>query len=434
MKNILFLLFITLCWACDNEVSTVGDELIRRDSYIETRTYRIPTSTVKLDSFPTSTGYTSSTLKALLIGRTKDPITGETVATPYFELVPSGGTRVDNAYVYDSITFNAVFNKTVWGDTTDLQHFYVYRLSEIADLDPETDLMYNNDTVPCFDEPIGTYATWAMQERLGRFQIRLNDSLGVDLFNKLRDGDFQVQKDIDFIRYFSGVALVSDPSNTCILGINPSPDSLGIKLHFHSATSDLTYSFNKSSNYSQYTFMNLTNYADGTPYEALKDQSDNLDFADAKRDDAVFGQTVTQGISGYMIKLRLPIAPAGDKYKTIVKAEIELHPQQYINMYYPLPTVVNMYKSDGRNNPLTAVTNAAGAAVTGRLVMKPNRPGEETYVLNITDYYNTLCQQTDADRKNDIIISMPLSEMHSNFARLTVDENPTLKVYYAQYE
>ena len=434
MRNILFFFLICLCGACNNDVTSIGEDLINNESYVEIKTYKIPTSTVKLDSFPTSTGYSSSTLKGLLAGRANDPITGVTITTPYFEIVPSGGSRVENTYIYDSITFNAVFNKTIWGDTTTLQQFHLYQLKATPTLNPDDDLIYNNATVPHEAEPLGSYTTWPTQERLKKFQFRLNDEVGRDLFDKLRQNDYVVQNDLDFIRYFKGPTLMADPSNTCIFGLSPAADSIGIKIHFHSSTGDLTYSFNKSKNYNQYTFMNIVNNAAGTPYAALTKQSENLPFAAAKRPNAVDGQTVTQGLSGYMIKMKLPIAPAGNKYQTIVKAEIELHPQQFVTTYYPLPKTIYFYKSDVSNKALSTVTNIAGNAVTGSLVYKPNKPGYETYIINITDFYNSLCQRTDAEQNNEVLVSIPLTEMHSSFTRLTVDEVPVLKVYYAQYE
>lgn len=435
MKNIILSLFVALCWCCTNDVTSIGEDLISNDTYVETKIFPIPTSTVKLDSFPTSTGYSGSTVNNLLIGQADDPITGKTSAIPYFEIVPSGGSKVSSSvHIYDSITFNAVYSGTTWGDTTTLQTYYLYQLTELPQLDPDDDLIYNIATVPYHPEPLGTYKIRPIRERLVKFQFRLNDELGRMLFSKLSHNDYQVQNEWEFINYFKGLTLKPDPLNTCILGISAIPDSLGIKIHFHDAANDLTYSFNKSSSYNRYTFTGIVNNASGTPYAALTDQNENLPFADAKRANAQDGQTVTQGLSGYMIKMKLPIAPADDKYQTIVKAEIELHPQQFVSRYFPLPRNLTLYRSDGGNRPLSTVTDAAGQAITGTLVYKPNRPGEETYILNITDFYNSLVQRTDAAENNDVIVSIPLSEMNSNFNRLTVDEIPVLKVYYAQYE
>lgn len=435
MKNIVLSLFVALCWCCTNDVTSIGEDLIPNDTYVEAKTFSIPTSTVKLDSFPTSMGYMGSTVNNLLIGQADDPITGKTFTVPYFEIVPSGGTKVSSSvHIYDSITFNAAYNRTVWGDTTMLQTYHLYQLTELPTLNPDDDLIYNNTTIPHKAAPLGSYTTWPTLEKLVKFQFRLNDELGRELFRKLSQNDYQIQDDWEFITYFKGLTLVPDPLNTCILGISANPDSLGIKIHFHDAANDLTYSFNKSASYNRYTFMNIVNNASGTPYSILTDQNKNLSFADAKRSNAEDGQTVTQGLSGYMIKMKLPIAPAEDKYQTIVKAEIELHPQQFISRYFPMPRTLYLYRSDRGNRPLSAVTDASGKAVTGTLVYKPNRPGDETYIINITDFYNSLIKQTDAAENNDVIVSIPLSEMNSNFNRLAVDENPVLKVYYAQYE
>lgn len=436
MKNIIFFFLVALCWSCNNDVTSIGEDLIDNESYVEIKTLQITnTSTVKLDSFPTSTGSTTI-LENLLAGKVEDPISGTTTVTPYFEIVPSGGTKViGNIHTYDSLTFDAVFNGQSWGDTTQLQIYHLYQLQHTPELDPEDDLIYNNETVVHHPEPLGSYKTRAERERLKRFRFRLSDEVGRDLFNKLRTSDPVLDDDFDFIRYFKGLVLMPDPNNSCILGFSSNPDSIGLTLHFHNASTELSYKFNKSRTYNKYTFMNMVNNAAGTPYANLENQDENLLFNEAVRPNAPFGQTISQGLSGYMIKMRLPIAPAGDKYKTIVKATIELHPQLYTTRgNYHRPQTIYVYKSNERNEPLSTITNAAGKAVTGTLQQVYNRPEEDKYVINITDYYNTLCQNTDAQNDNYVIVSISLSEMNSSFNRIVIDEVPVLKVYYAQYE
>lgn len=192
--------------------------------------------------------------------------------------------------------------------------------------------------------------------------------------------------------------------------------------------------FAKSTEFNRYTFMHITNDAAGTPYSVLTNQMQNLSFQDAAWGNAASGQTLTQGLTGFMIKMELPIAPAGEKYRTIVKAEIELQPEQYANLEFSLPSIINLYQSDSENKVITPILDAAGNAVSGVLYYNINTPEKNKYVINITDYYNNLCLTPNALENNKVIVSVPVNGMGTSYNRLTVDRIPVLKVYYAKYE
>ena len=97
MKNFSFIFCLILCWACNNDVTSIGQDLLNDDSYVELVKYNIEnSSTIKLDSFPTSTAKTGSELYNLIVGAIKDPVTGFTNAQPYFSLVPAGGDPINS--------------------------------------------------------------------------------------------------------------------------------------------------------------------------------------------------------------------------------------------------------------------------------------------------------------------------------------------------
>ncbi len=435
MKNFSFIFCLILCWACNNDVTSIGQDLINDDSYVELVKYNIESSsTIKLDSFPTSTGKTGSELANLIVGAVEDPVTGFTTAQPYFSLVPSGGDPINTIHNFDSITFNIRYNGQIWGDTTQIQTFYLHQLTRLPVLHEQNDLLYNTTVTPYNPTPLGSYRILPHRRNLDKFRIRLDDELGRELFDKVKYNDEYIKRPHYFIQYFNGVTLIPDNGNTCIFGFASAADSISIQLHFHDAETERIYKFSPSSAYSEYTYEKLHNDAAGTPYAALTSQTEALSFYDAVRPTASYGQLVTQGLSGYAIKMRLPIAPAGDKYKTIIKAEIELRPQAGSYKEIKLPEALYLYQSNADNDLVASITNADGNAITGKLVREENRPEEERFVINITDYYNYLCQSNDADSKNYIIVSVPADMMSGSFNRLTVDRIPVLNIYYARYE
>lgn len=435
MKNLSFIFCLMLCWACNNDVTSIGQDLINDDSYVELVRYNIETSaTIKLDSFPTSTAKTGASLNNLIVGSITDPITGLTTAKPYFSIVPSGGSTISRIHNYDSITFNLNYNGQIWGDTNEIQTFRLYQLSELPVLDPQNDLLYNITVTPYNPEPLGYYRTLAWSQNLKNFRMRLDDEIGKDLFEKVLYGDEIIKNPHYFIQYFKGLTLVPDPDNTCIFGFSSVADSVSVQLHFHDAENQFVYKFTPSSAYSEYTYENLQNNASGTPYAAITKQNEGLSFYNAANDNASYGQIVTQGLSGYAIKMRLPIAPAGDKYRTIVKAEISLRPQPRSYNEIKLPEVVYLYQSNPQNDLISTINKPDGSAITGRLYREENKPENERFIINITDYYNALCQSADADSRNYVIISIPADQMSNSFNRLTVDRIPVLNIYYARYE
>ena len=111
MKNFSFIFCLILCWACNNDVTSIGQDLLNDDSYVELVKYNIEnSSTIKLDSFPTSTAKTGSELYNLIVGAIKDPVTGFTNAQPYFSLVPPAETR--SIRFTDSIPLPLISNTT----------------------------------------------------------------------------------------------------------------------------------------------------------------------------------------------------------------------------------------------------------------------------------------------------------------------------------
>ena len=90
MRIFFIAFFLLSLYACDNDLTTIGDNLIPNDHYVEvTRFILDETSTIKLDSFPTSSMSTTSTFQ-LTMGRVEDDFTGITKATPYFQISPNG--------------------------------------------------------------------------------------------------------------------------------------------------------------------------------------------------------------------------------------------------------------------------------------------------------------------------------------------------------
>ena len=314
----------------------------------------LPAQTIKRDFFPTSSP------RLLLTGRTDEKFTGVTFAHSYFTLSPSSpsGVKVGAGCVYDSLTFFARFGGTVWGDTTVLQRFSLYRLKELPPQAP----VFNTAFVPYGTEPLGSVQ---FEKRVARplFRFRLDDALGQELFGMLAAGSSVVRDAAEFREYLKGLVLNPDPYNTCIYALDPSEGGMGITLHWHDGDAARSCSF-VTGGAEDASFMNLVNNAAATPYDVLQQQTDALPFGDVKAgEEYPDGQAVVCGISGYMVRMELPgTLPGYAEGRTPAKVEIRLHARelQELNkpkpededqtiksdLTYPLPAAVRLYETE----------------------------------------------------------------------------------------
>ena len=93
LAGLLFVLY-----SCNNDLNTIGDTMVPAEGYVNIETFDIETSTVRLDSFPTSLNILSNMLESnqLTLGKMTYKTTGVTTATPYFQLIGSGNTGIPN--------------------------------------------------------------------------------------------------------------------------------------------------------------------------------------------------------------------------------------------------------------------------------------------------------------------------------------------------
>lgn len=355
----------------------------------------LPAQTIKRDSFP------SSSPRLLLAGKTDEKFTGITVAASYFTLSPSSpsGVEVGKDCVYDSLTFFARFGGMVWGDTTVLQRFNLYRLKELPPQAP----VFNTAIVPYGTEPLGSLWVWVRVP--SDFRFRLDDALGQELFGMLAAGSSVVRNAAEFREYFKGLVLKSNWDTTCIYALDPSEGGMGITLHWHDGDAARSCSF-VTGGAEDASFMNLVNNAAGAPYVVLQQQTDALPFGDVKAgEEYPDGQAVVCGISGYMVQMELPgTLPGYAEGRTPAKVEIRLHARELQNLLkpdpededqtigkewsYPLPAAVRLYETDGGNRVKDAVTDAEGRPVEA--VLTDAEAG--IYTADITHY----CLRPDA--------------------------------------
>ncbi|WP_294143336.1 DUF4270 family protein [uncultured Sanguibacteroides sp.] len=437
--RIFFLIgfFFIALYACDNDLNTIGENLIPSTGYVEVRKYNIDkTSTIRLDSFPTSS------LPYMIMGSIKDDFTGRTTATPYFHLIKTGYEKnldFEREYVYDSLTLHFKYNQIIAGDTTQHQTYYLYRLTEFPDFDYLNPFFYNTDSLPRANTPISTLKVYPQKEYLSRAYFKVDDELGKKLFDLMRARDTVFNNGLDFLRYFKGLSIVSDKENSNLISIDGTSTNLYLRCYYHFG--ETKYWFDIPAIGSSGSFYNFTNYKNDPPQElAHVTQTDSLQYVKG-------GLGVVQGLNGYMLKLNLPFIKNIDSYRTISRAEIELKP--YFNVYSKVPDAkqLGVFVSDRENGLKGVLLNGSGKPVYGYLFQNSTNVNDRKYTIDITDYYNSLVSGVPPiDQNIHLLLGLPgtlrsqdninLMEgnISSSFNRVVLEEVPVLRIYYTQYK
>lgn len=449
-------LFIVLL-SCNNNINTIGDTMIPSEGYIEILTYNIDeTSTVRLDSFPTSLNvlYNVMSSSQLTLGHMNDRITGQTTATPYFQIARESFANIDfeTSYVYDSLTLALPFDyknnaKILAGDTVNMQTYYLYRLTDYPRFNFDDPCIYDNFNLPHEAEPLATLSTKLEYDYLANkaLYFKIEGELGPELFRRMRAKDSIFLAPLDFIRYFNGLTIVPASTNTALIPLNIS--QLALTCHYHLGSEDATATFTipayaTNQNGLFYAFTNIehtpSSWLDGVSWR------DSVSFKDAQ-------QAVVQGLNGYAIKLKLPYIPNNDTYKTILKAEIVLSP--IVGNSEDIPELTNtpiqVFTLDKYSRLISALTDLSGNPVYGYLQANPDYREARTYVIDITDYYNNMISSgAELDPQLNLLIGLRgsptqigyeetktmVGNVATTFDRLVVDELPTLRIYYAKYK
>lgn len=427
MRIFFFLtIFIALC-SCNNNLTTIGQGIIDNDGSVHAEIYNITeASTFKLDSFATSSGYSSEyPINELLIGSYEDRFSGKTSATPYFLVAPIASSNLRDNFVYDSLTFRFSSSGHVWGDTLNPQSqiYYLHQLKELPFLNPDKDnLFYNVDTA-ALGERIGVSRFLPLKESMERAYFKLNDDLGRKLFDMMLRRDAAFDDTWAFLRYFKGLAIVSDPGNNCLLGINANSDSLYLRFHFHSSEDENVLDFPVT--HREYMFNNIKTVELPVYLDGIKNQRSQIPFQDSRR-------AITQGLNGYMIKMNLPNPPSTDKYTTIIKAVIELKPLLVMRSPIADAKSLNAYVLNYNNEIQGYMYNSPTLAVTGKYAFNQVDGEDVKYVFDVTGYYQSLSEKAPgSEQENYIAISVPYYT--TSFDRMILEEIPILKIYYATY-
>ncbi|HEU4471086.1 MAG TPA: DUF4270 family protein [Flavisolibacter sp.] len=227
---LLLLLSLTFLPSCAKKDIQFGTELGETYTRImEVDTVSVEMSTYLLDSFPTSG------ISNFFLGAYSDPLLGKVSATPYFQLAVPTDLNLETDAVYDSLSFHIKLNRYAYGDTLATQAIQVYELAEPLDY-TYSGYIFNTSSFARKSPALGSTIVRIRPATTDSVRIRLSDAKGLELFNKLRQGAYEISSTTAFLDYFRGIVLESSTTAGAIYGFNHTADSIYMRLHYHTSS------------------------------------------------------------------------------------------------------------------------------------------------------------------------------------------------------
>lgn len=432
-----------LIYACNNDLKTIGQDMVVNGNYIEEMEIPVASvATVRLDSFITSMGRygnSSNVISKLIVGKYQDvetpPQGGITTATPCFQITPASYPKIAANAVLDSTTFHISYAGNMWGDTIferKEQILRLYQLKKLPEFDYERGGFFYNNTPIELDSCIAENKFLPTVSGINNSYFRVDDTLAHDLFERIRykrtDDIYEMSNSsefafLKFLEYFKGLAIVPDSNNTCLFSIKARADSLYLQFNYRENTTIKKLRFPLSQLNMQYNQFKTDR--SGTDFEELKYDTCTVSLDKAKK-------AITQGLTGYMVKLELPKVPKNQVYSTIIKAQMEVNVQYIEKLPLGFPPYITVYTTDELNRITGRLANNSDSPVNGLLQINQTNPNKSMFVFDMTEYYQRQSINSTSQKGQQVLLSVPY--MNLSYDQMIVTETPVVRFYYANYK
>ncbi|WP_339714001.1 DUF4270 family protein [uncultured Kriegella sp.] len=348
----IIILFPMVFAACDEDAidssEFVAGEVFTESNIrvIQIDTITVETSTVKFDSLITSQS------SRVLVGKYVDPEFGTVRSASYFELLPTTYT-IDSEAEFDSIAMYLKLDKYYYNDTLKQNTIQIKELNEAVKAYNGDDL-YNTGSFTYKEEDLGTLSYTPRPISSDSLEIRLSDSLGIDIFKEFQEKS--ITNLAEFNVHFKGMALLpGETDDGSIIGFSLAAENSYMRLYFSTAgeterlSNYIDFTINTTS--SPTPFFNQITTED--PNEYLKTLTDKeIELKSANAEDRSFIQ------SGVGIATRIQFPHIKSIYDipgegTILNAVLKLKPTaQSFDDHLILRDSLSVYLVDV-NNDLT---------------------------------------------------------------------------------
>ena len=385
LLSLLFLLMVQSCYKKEIDFGTVPETGYTNLVYVDTVAVQL--STVVADSFETN-GATS-----LLLGKYKDPYLGIVSAKPFFQISsPAEIPDIPVTAVFDSLVFIIRTNHYYYGDTSRFQTINVNELAQPV-IYSYNDKIYNTSQVAIKPVPLGTKTMKISPSATDSIVIRLDNTKGTELFDKLVQKDNDVKLAANFLNYFKGISLsVNGNDTTAIYGLAGTTNMV-MRLIYHHTTPAIE---NKYVDFpflaNDLVFNQVLADRTGTTLAGISGSPGVKEISSLLTGNHAFSQYGT----GILLKLTFPSLKGvikTDNIVKLVKAELIFRPAalSFDRYRYMLPSSMYMLQTDGSNTGGAQVLDSTGLNTAYGLPVIDEVYGENTYYrFNVTAYINRM--------------------------------------------
>jgi hypothetical protein len=429
---------------------TIGKDLVDANagiSYFDSCTVQL--STIFVDSIVTSGK------KSFLVGNYRDTLTGLTKASCFLTFASPAASTSDNTNttssfvlnknaVFDSITLQVRANTDFYGDTLRSQNIKVHRLLQPIKyrINGSSYYPFYNTSVTAYDSinTIGSKTFVRKPVSHKKHEIRLDDSIGLKLFNVLQSKIITATDAERFKKFFPGIVLTSGSSNSSLTGFYT--DSTKLRLYCHVTTSgkdtivNLSIGNNSSSSSLELQFNRIQFDRTGKDLENLNHNNKEISSSNTGN------KAYLQNLSGIYAKVKFPYLPLllnQWTYGEVTKAELWVYPPvgTYKDGVMPLADTISMYYSDVYDN-LTQAVNSSKVVLTGNVNIDKSSNLDTRYTYDITSFIQDQLPKTGVAQEF-LLLKIPAS----GAPRRVVfgDQNypnynyrVKLKIYYTHYD
>ena len=304
----------------------------------------IDTATVSLSTILYEELQTNNATR-LLVGSHTDPKLGKIKATSFFQVSkPNSLDFPEEKLKYEYCAVLLRFEGYTYYDTTKAVSLKIHRVVE--DFVLEDGYLHNNDKLQYSTAPLGEISFVPRPNKQDSIEIKLQDALGLDLYNRALSGHEIMKYNEELFEYLKGFALVATTSEDGpILGFDISPELRIYYTDNNEVPSELKYITLPRSTAAYYF-----NHISSDRSETKLDLESSTDRQNAKLTD---NESYLQSGTGLALRVDLPYLRDFAQWEKlfVIQAVLEIYPvDDSEDKYTTLPFYLQPFVVDKRNS------------------------------------------------------------------------------------
>jgi hypothetical protein len=393
---------------------------IRPTDRLTVRTAEFPLSATQMRFDSINTTYSNT----LMVGSYQDSEFGKITAKSYTQFGLAINTNpITSGSTYDSLVLNLGIRFTHGTNFSSPQEIRVHRVAETL-FDSVAYYSFREARIEA--QELGRISRRVQAGVDTVISIRLDDALGLDIFNKAISGSGELNTSDNFRKYLRGLALLPGDDNTSVIGVDVASSFTSLVLHHHSNTDTLMYRFVVGNTLH---FSNIKHDRTGSAIQDINPQKTDVPSSN--------GFLYSQSGTGIFFKIDFDnlfkFADTLGNFK-VNMAEIYIKAETTPSQRIRQQQRVSFYFMDQNNNFITDLSGFRGIQVDGadqRSTFSPLNivfdPQTLTYRESITGYAQSLL---DGKINNKSTIFFPF-DLGGTLDRTKVSQdNIRIKVFY----